>query len=85
MALGWRRWRAGPVARGLVVGLGFQVEEELVAVLVAAAGLGQPLVSAGPVHGELADQVMFVEDDEVVAGANTSRVWPSSSRPVAMW
>ena len=71
MAPGRPGLRAGlgacPGARGVAVRGGVEVEEHLGTVLVAAAGLGPPLVAASPVEGELADQVVLVEDDQVVA------------------
>jgi hypothetical protein len=48
--------------------MGLQLQLQLVAVSVAAAWFCQPLVAAAPVYGELADQMMPVEDQQVITG-----------------
>ena len=50
------------------MGLQVQLQLQLVAVRVAAARFGQSLIAAAPVYGELSDQVVPVEDQQVITG-----------------
>ena len=62
---------ACPVVRG-----GVEVSEQLGPVGVAAAGFAEPLIAATPVEGELADQMMCVEDHQVVPGGEDQQGAP---------
>ena len=48
--------------------MGLQLELQLVTVVVAAAGLRQALVAPGPVHDQVSDEMVSVEDQQVITG-----------------
>ena len=50
------------------MGLQVQLQLQLVAVGVAATRFGQSLIAAVPVYGELSDQMVPVEDQQVITG-----------------
>ena len=67
-----------------VPGTGLQIQLQLVAVVVAAAGLRQALVTPAPIQGQVSDQVVPVEDRQVITGGESQRRPASSSRPTAI-
>src|SRR5215216_2158215 len=50
------------------MGVEIQLQLQLVTVGVAAARFGQSLIAAAPVYGELSDQMVPVEDQQVITG-----------------
>jgi len=49
-----------------------QFQLQLVAVGIAAARLGQSLIAAAPVYGQLSDQMVPVEDQQMITCGGVS-------------